>query len=314
MFYQYPPELLELLVDAIPALFRSKDGVVDFFVGAGVSPDALIDWRWKLAQDRDNVKKHEIVRSVLRRLNDAGDRALFQRREVVKRVSEFDDFSTCWENDRYKALGLVAQIRQVVNVKDSFTRIHIELEKEKCAKRAAYLADAAAKQTIKERRERVKEELFALFGDMNAHRRGKALEAVLNELFRVHGILVREAFTLKGLAGQGIIEQIDGVIEMDCHLYLVEVKWLKEAVGPAEVGHHVSRLMGRGDVRGLFISASDYTSSAVETAKVALGYTVCVLMTLEEIVQALNHDRDLAEMLRTKARAALMNRQPFFKV
>jgi restriction endonuclease Mrr len=313
MSYQYPPELLELLVDAIPALFRSKDGVVDFFAGAGVPPDTLIDWRRKLARDKESVRKHEIVRSVLRRLNNAGDRALAQRREVIKRVSEFDDFSTCWENDRYKAQGLVAQIRQVVNVKDSFTRIRVELEKEKCAKRAAYVADLAAEQAVKDKRERVKQALSALFGDMNAQRRGRALEAVLNELFRVHGILVREAFTLTGPAGQGIIEQIDGVIELDCHLYLVEVKWVKEAIGPTEVGHHVSRLMGRGDVRGLFISASDYTSSAVETAKVALGYTVCVLMTLEEIVQALNDDRDLAEMLRTKARAALMNRQPLFK-
>jgi hypothetical protein len=36
--YQYPPELLELLCDAVPCLFRSKQGVIDFFVGAGVPP------------------------------------------------------------------------------------------------------------------------------------------------------------------------------------------------------------------------------------------------------------------------------------
>ena len=39
--YHYPPELLELLCDAVPALFRSKQGVIDFFVGAGV-PDKLL--------------------------------------------------------------------------------------------------------------------------------------------------------------------------------------------------------------------------------------------------------------------------------
>ena len=36
--YHYPPELLELLCDAVPVLFRSKQGVIDFFAGAGVPP------------------------------------------------------------------------------------------------------------------------------------------------------------------------------------------------------------------------------------------------------------------------------------
>ena len=311
--YHYPPELLELLVDAIPALFRSKQGVIDFFVGAGVHSQLLTDWRLRLTRDKESVKKHEIARSVLCRLNEGGDSALAQRREVVKRISEFEDFSTCWENDRYKAQGLVAQIRQVVHVKDSFTRIQLELEKERLAKRAAYVADVAAKQNTRDERDRVRQSLFALFGDTNPHRRGKALESVLNDMFRAYGILVRESFTLKGSTGQGIIEQIDGVIELDCHLYLVEMKWLKDPVGPPEMGHHVSRLMGRGDVKGLFISASDYTPAAIETAKTALSYTTCVLATLEEFVQVLSGDGELADMLRTKVRAAMMEKQPFFR-
>ena len=46
--YHYPPELLELLIDAIPALFRSKQAVLDFFAGSGVSIQMLSDWRLKL--------------------------------------------------------------------------------------------------------------------------------------------------------------------------------------------------------------------------------------------------------------------------
>ena len=74
--YHYPPELLELLCDAVPVLFRSKQGVIDFFVGAGVANKHLGDWKVKLKQDKDNVKKHEIARSVLCRLNDDGEPAL----------------------------------------------------------------------------------------------------------------------------------------------------------------------------------------------------------------------------------------------
>src|SRR5580698_2871948 len=100
--YHYPPELLELLCDAVPALFRSKQGVIDFFVGAGVPNKMVGDWKLKLKQDKASVKKHEIARSILCRLNEAGEPALALRREVIKRISEFDDFSGCWDNDRYK--------------------------------------------------------------------------------------------------------------------------------------------------------------------------------------------------------------------
>jgi restriction system protein len=127
--YHYPPELLELLCDAVPVLFRSKQGVIDFFVGAGVPSNILADW--KLKQDKEKVKKHEMARSILCRLNDVGEPALAHRREVLRRIAEFEDFSRCWENDRYKAQGLVSQIQKVVNVKDSFTRINLEREKER---------------------------------------------------------------------------------------------------------------------------------------------------------------------------------------
>ena len=33
--YHYPPELLEMLTEVIPCLFKSKQGVIDFFHGAG---------------------------------------------------------------------------------------------------------------------------------------------------------------------------------------------------------------------------------------------------------------------------------------
>jgi restriction system protein len=46
----------------------------------------------------------------------------------------------------------------------------------------------------------------------NPHIRVLALESVMNKLFKAYGILVKEAFTLRGDKGEGIIEQIDGVI------------------------------------------------------------------------------------------------------
>lgn len=246
--YHYPPELLELLCDAVPALFRSKQAVIDFFVGAGAPPKLLGDWKLKLKQDKDSVKKHELARSVLCRLNDAGEATLTVRREVLKRVSQFEDFSSCWDNDRYKAQGLVAQIQKVVNIKDSFTRMNLEREKERKQRQAEYTASVHAKQKETEKRAALKDALYKLFTESNAYKRGKQLEAVLNSLFAFAGFLVREAFTIKGDERQGIVEQIDGAVEIDGVLYLVEMKWWDKPIGRQEIAPHLVSVYGRGDV------------------------------------------------------------------
>ena len=90
----------------------------------------ISDLEAQLAADRESISKFYIVRTVLTRLNEAGEAALRERREVLKRVVEYEDFSTCWPEDRLEAQGLVSRIRSVVDVKDSFTRMRQEREAE----------------------------------------------------------------------------------------------------------------------------------------------------------------------------------------
>jgi len=312
--YHYPPELLELLCDAIPALFRSKQGVIDFFVGAGVPGKLLSDWKLKLKQDKDSVKKHEIARSVLCRLNDAGEPALAFRREVIKRISEFDDFSGCWDNDRYKAQGLVAQIQKLVNVKDSFTRINLERERERKDRQAAYAENVQSKQEAAKKRAAIKDSLYKLFGETDPYKRGKRLESVLNKLFSFAGFLVREAFTLKGESGQGVIEQIDGVVEIDGVLYLVEMKWWDKPIGRQEIAPHFVSVYGRRDVAGIFISYSGFSAAAIEDAKTGLAQKVFVLTELQEIIQAIDRESDLKAFFKEKINRAKSDRNPFYKL
>lgn len=72
-----------------------------------------------------------IVRTVLDRLNAKGKPSLLERREILKRVTEFEDFSTCWASDQLKAKGLVAEVSRVIGVKDSFTRMKQAQENER---------------------------------------------------------------------------------------------------------------------------------------------------------------------------------------
>lgn len=138
----------------------------------------------------------------------------------------------------------------------------------------------------------------------------------MNRLFASYEILVREAFTIKGVCGEGVIEQIDGVAELDGHIYLVEMKWWNSPIGPGEVSPHLVRIFGRGgQVRGLFISYTNYTDAAIIQCREALTQgRVVVLSTLEEIVSILSQNGDLKVWLKTKTEAAIVDKKPFFRV
>ncbi len=310
IIHHYPPELMQLLIDTIPVLCRSKPGVLLFFRGAGVANQHMHDLTEQVQKDSRNIRKDEIVRDILTRLNDKGDATLRERREILKRVVEFEDFTTCWPEDRLKAEGLVARVRQIVNVKDSFTRMNQERENASAAQAAVKARKAEERQRQVQELAKVRDELFALFSEPDAQKRGKALESVLNRLFRQSGILVREAFTLAGSDGQGIVEQIDGVIAVGEKPYLVEIKWHKDALGVEGVAPHISRLYLRADVGGIIISASGYTDAAVDTCRQALSHKIVVLVELREIVRILEQQIDLRAFFKAKINAASIYKQP----
>ena len=312
--FHYPPELFNLLVDTIPLLNRSKKDVVLFFRGAGVPERMLADLTERLKIDPANVNKFEIARTTLERLNERGEATLQHRREVLKRVVEFANFDTCWPADQLKAKGLVAGIRDVVNQKDSFTRMNQAREDERNARLAEGERANREKQEQMAKIEAAKNEFYALFGaSLTPQQRGKKLEAALNNIFRAYGILVKEAFHLVGDAGEGIVEQIDGVIELKGVLHFVEMKWYKDPVGKAEISEHLVRLMSRAEARGLFISASDYTDPAIHTCREFLPHKLVALCHLQEIVILLEQQHDMAAFLAQKIDAAQIHKNPYFK-
>ena len=130
--FHYPPELLQLLIDLIPKICKSKRDLLLFFQGSGVSLTVLQPYDLVLKTDKQSFNKYHVSRELLTKINEDGEKSLRVRREVLKRVTEFEDFSVCWDNDRAAARGLVAQVRDLVNVKDSFTRMRMERDAEKC--------------------------------------------------------------------------------------------------------------------------------------------------------------------------------------
>jgi restriction system protein len=270
-------------------------------------------WAKKLKATPLEINKYEIVRTVLEALNACGEAMLRQRREVLRRVVEIPNFDTCWPMDQLRAKGLVASIREVVRQKDAFTRINEEREREHQARLAQAEQATRAKHEQAATIEAAKNEFYALFGSSVTRQvRGKRLEAALNNLFNAYGILIQQAFHLVGESGEGIVEQIDGVIELRGVLYFVEMKWYEAPVGKAEIAEHLVRLISRAEARGISISASGYTDPAIHTAREFLQHKVIALAGLQEIVRCLEQQGDLADLLHKKAQAAQIYKNPHF--
>lgn len=312
--YHYPPDLLQLLVDTIPLLCRSKKDVLLFFRGAGVDQQLFGDLAAQLTATPDAVNKYHIARTVLTRLNEPGDKTLRERREVLRRVVEFESFSSCWPNDQLSAQGLVAQIQKLVNVKDSFTRMNLERQKEAEKHRAAKNLEAGRAAMRLETLEKVQTAIGAAMTRPTAQERGRAFEAAITGLFNAYRILVREPFRVVSDTTGRVLEQIDGVVELDGDLYLVEVKWLTGNLDVDDVSRHLVRIYHRNSTRGLFISATHFTDAAEQLCKEALQKTVVALCLLEEIVELLDQRRDLAPFLRAKIRAAQIDKRPFVRL
>lgn len=82
----------------------------------------------------------------------------------------------------------------------------------------------------------VKQVLYVLFGILvMVQECGKMLEIVFNNFFQVYGVFIYKVFYLVGDVGEGIVEQIDGVIEFGGMLYFVEMKWYCNLVGKLEI-------------------------------------------------------------------------------
>lgn len=287
--------------------------VVTFFRGAGVPNDIVNALAERLRQSAKDINKYEMVRVVLDRLNSRGEATLAARREVLRRVVEFSSFESCWESDRLPAKGLVATVREVVQQKDAFTRMEQERNRERQDRLAEAEKIAAERREKLARIETAKREFYGLFGSRaTPQARGKALEAAMNNLFAAYGIKVRHAFHLVGQEGQGIVEQIDGAIVLQGQVYFVEMKWYSAAIGKAEITQHIVTLMNRAEARGLFISGSGFTVPAIETTRDFLQHKVMALATLEEIVQVLEEQADLADFVVQKMQAAQIHRNPLF--
>ncbi|MEQ8719641.1 MAG: hypothetical protein RID81_00120 [Sandaracinaceae bacterium] len=284
--------------------------MLDFFRACGLGKTELSDVSKVVAADPKSITKFEIVRRVAMRLNSRDDNdALRMRREVLRRVVEWRDFSTCWPDKRDAAVGRVARIREIVNKVDSFTRMAKERDAEARRHRRQYEEQAAKKRERVSALGELEAELGSFFSEQDPQLRGRLLENMLNRYFLLEGVLVKESFHVVK-KGVGTVEQIDGAIVIDGNLTLVEIKWWKGPIGAEPVGFFLSKIFTR-DCGGLFVAHPSVTAPALEHCRTALGTGKTIAVAeLAELHRLIRCGDSLRAHLEKRLHSVVLEREP----
>ena len=312
--FHFPPDLMNLLVDTIPRLNKSKKDLIGFFLNCGVEQKYLQKYVDLVERDRDALNKYEMTRDILISLNQAGESMLGVRRRLLQRVVCFDSFDVCWEADRIQAKANVAEIAKIVKMKDTVTRFENIAENKRSENMSQYQKKIDLISKKKNEFERIKNDMMSLFAVENPQNRGKALEGVLNRLFSFFKIGIHEAFCIYDDASKKCYEQIDGVIEISNNINLVEMKWEKEPIGVDSIARFLGRMYTRADVEGIFISYSGFAETGIKTANEALSQKTITLVKLQDIITILDMQKDLRTYFETRIRFTKIYKNSFYHV
>ena len=291
--FHFPPDLVNLLIDTIPRLNKSKKDLLLFFKNVGVPDADLKKYNLLLQRNSEQFNKFNVTRELLEQLNVKSDAMLGIRRQLLQKVVCFDSFDMCWANDRLIAKSNVSEISKIVNLKDSVTKLEAYAEQERqerIVQKNKSLDKIQAKRT---EYESVKNNISSLFSIVDPQKRGKALETAMSDLFKFFGIGIREAFSIIDEDNGKNYEQIDGVVEINNYLTLVEMKWENKEIGVDKVSRFMSRIFLRANVDGIIVSYSSFTESGVKTANEALAQKVIALIDLQDILTVLIQYKDL---------------------
>lgn len=209
------------------------------------------------------------------------------------------------------AKGAVSKVKELVNEKDAFSKMAQERDTERAIRLAESEKRADAQRKRLQEREAMKSEFYALYAlNNNPQKRGLLFEKTLNKIFTLDGMLIRESFTIQGDPGEGIVEQIDGVVELNNHIYLVEAKWWSENIGVGELAQHMLRVSRRAGVRGFYIVNPGFAPAAIASARKELQHNVFVLATTQEIFTVFERNGSFSEWMKKKVDYAVTHQDP----
>lgn len=309
--YHFPPDLFNLLVEAIPKINKTKKDLLSFFKNVGTPISLLNKYYPVVISNPKQLSKKDMTREILENLNSKDtNEYLAIRRKLLQRVVDFSAFNTCYEDDVDSAKARIFEIKQLVNLRDSVTKQEQFLEKERQEKIKAKQQLLQNIDKAKTEFENISTDFSKLFSISNPQKRGKSLEVVLNNLFNFFNIGIKEAFCIEDGETGKIYEQIDGVIEINNYLTLVEMKWEQPPIGVDKVSRFMTRLFLRNNLDGMIISYSSFTDTALPVVIQGLAQKTVALIDLQDISKIISLKKDLPTYLTSIIREVRLNKNP----
>jgi len=136
---------------------------------------------------------------------------------------------------------------------------------------------------------------FMNISQLSSQERGYAFEKFLHDLFKAYNFNPRPAFRIQG-------EQIDGSIEFDHEIYLLEAKWQNKAITEEDILKLDGRVQGHSTIgRGIFITAGCFSPDGI-VAYQRLRPSSIFGIDGQDLYFILEHVLPLDEVLRQKIR------------
>jgi hypothetical protein len=224
------------------------------------------------------------------------DRYLPTLLELMSEVSSFEDFSHLarledGEAKVARAKAAVAALKKQYNAHAGLVAEKAEIER----RREAARTNASRRDALKESLDTLRQAYIELLA-LDPQQRGYRLQDVLRDLFSFFDLDPKASFALEG-------EQIDGAFSFDGSDFLLEAKWQKDLVEPADLRDFDGKIKNKlKTTLGLFVAINDFTEGAVKTHS-RVGAAM-MLMTGEDLYVILEGRFTLPEVLRRKRRHA----------
>ena len=250
-----------------------------------------------------------MIRTILYRLNNNKENTFLRERyEILKRLIEFEDFNICWPDTVDKAKSLVDQLKEE-DSKNSWLK---DMETHLMVRRIREFDDENPVHQLKIQRTFLRDDLLKILSEQDERKRGKELVDIINNLFTLHEIPIIDPFKKNILSNEGLIEQLDGIVEINNAKYLVELKWSKKRLGLDEVSNHFMNVFYRQQLRGILIGVNGFEIEAIDLCKKSYERVMVILCKLEELLNLMSKYENLNEFLQKKIDAAVKDNNPLF--
>lgn len=204
---------------------------------------------------------------------------------------------------RYKPKELY--VEKIININNLLLRLCFEIPELNDRTFLASLPSNTKNTTQNTLSKDMRKQLFENFMKLShpsntPQSRGFSFEKFLNSMFLSSGLNPRESFRLVG-------EQIDGSIELDHEIYLIEAKWQNNKISVSDLDAFSSKIKRKTNwTRGLFISISGFSIEAIQAFE--KGEVNLITMDGEDLYYILDgcNDKyiDLDSCIRAKMRMA----------